>query len=431
MPRGRRDRVLIASASVLALTGCSKTQPEQVCTFAEVYEYAYPAGGDSVAMLSSARLERIVGADGRERMVLIGADRDGTVRWGVLPRDASRTQLVDEASAVVPAHVAGPWFGLARNAVAADRVVVAWGEASATGEPFDIRAYGALAEGGAAAVPSTTQLLVSGLDATTTVTMGSARSGTAAALAWWPAGTGLKVGVVGGDGALLPDQPLSIDPPSDRGTFTGFGCLGFLPGIEDITLGYLDRVSSGTTRWSSAELVSDDDTHWGIPTSYDYHLATGIKTCPVFTGQPGRDGYAFAWQDQGGTWLGFGREIEVVDADPVGTVDTGRVLSATEWTGAPPSVVGVGVLSRDRYLVAFDAPEGYQIWPVTDRESAGAPRALPRKTGSLGVGGFAYQPSSDVGGDGGIGNDLWVTYADYSNSTRTQGSRYLIRVSCP
>jgi hypothetical protein len=368
--------------------------------------------GGPLTLLPDARLDRL-----RDRYVLIGADEanlGGNVRWATL--DAAAGQLGAEHTTLVETAHKGLWFALAGTAAPGDAVLAGVGLLGATPGDLEIHVVSQPADGSAAAMPGgqSTSPAVATLPggalpgARPLVAMASSRLGMAAALAWVDAKKGaVMLAALGGNG-----QPVTAPQLVD--TAPAFGCLSFTPsGKDELTLGYYKYVDANATTpsWVIAEVRESG----AIDSTLTLTLESADARCPLVTATD--NGYAMAWQDSAGSWLG------VYDSR-TNRLQTYPFASALDFHGADlqPPLVGLAPLGKE-FAVVLAKARSAELWRL-DPVGSRRPGALGFPSLQGDMGGISSLP---------VAGSLYATYADYTaidGGVGTSGQRYFVKASC-
>lgn len=386
-----------AAIAVVAGAGaCSDDLGPPLCAASVVTLPATP-----LSLLSRARLDRV-----DTGFVLIGADGD-TVRW---MRLSATGQAGPVASIEVPRErVGGPWFAVAGRESAGDTVIVAYTVAAAAGAPVGTVSLVASAVpfvgGGAATAAQPVAVVPDARLRSVQMVMAGGRSGRQAAIAWGERGsTTISALVLSGDGT-----PAAA--PLDLGRVGDFDCLRFSPGTGDLTVGYVDLSSTPPRpRFVLTEL----DANGAVSGSQALSIGERVPGCVELV--PSDMGYALAWHNEVGTYLG------VYDRKSA-AFRSSLVVGDVRLSGGPPTLGALGWTGRD-YALLFDRRSGGEVWRLTPfGERRGGGLLFPSMRGHVGQ--AASQP---------VGSSLVSTYADYFSAdpaNEQSGQRFFVTVTCP
>jgi hypothetical protein len=353
--------------------------------------------------LADARLDRI--GDG---FLLLGADKD-VVRWVSI--DGQRNAGKEQSAAVPAARKLGPWFAAAGRNTPGDTILIVYGTVAANGTDLDLMVVAAVADGSAAPGPAVAVTTIVGgakIGAAPQIALGTSQSGMRAGLAWTaPGSDALTALMLGGDA-----QGVGASFPVDTAT-ARVGCVGFVPGKDDLSLAYYRYQSDSDTQpvWVIAE------THESgmITSTLALDLLDQSPSCPLLVSTSG--GYALAWQNAAGSTLG----TYVF----VGNSFAAHLFAGAVEFGGPtlqPPLAGLGLAGNDFAVVVARVGAG-QVWRVS-AEGARVSGALvfPSESGNLGT--ISSVPVTGA---------LFSTYADYpagATTSASSGQRYLVETTC-
>jgi hypothetical protein len=398
MPRvGGRRLASVAACALLALAGCGASSSNAGCGFTAVVSQA----GTPLTLLGQARLDQVASA-----FLLLGADSDGAfVRWASV--DPATGSLGAEQALAVPPHEGGPWFAAAGQSAPGDTVLVAYSLSAANNVDSQIVVLAAPADGsGPPAGPTPVATIIGGAGSLPTVAMGSSRLGFAGALAWIDTNA-VKARVIAGTG-----QP--VGPLSAAGTAASLPCLSFVPGKDELTLGFYETGDPTTTR-PTTWLISEIRETGSLDSTLDLPVGGPGVGCPLQT--PTQTGYALAWQDAQGSWLGTYETASNMLVES-------SFASASMFGGADlqPPLAGVAPMGTDFGVVLVRAASA-EMWRL---DAAGV-----RHPGQL----VFPSTSGHMGGVASLALDgsLYATYADYTAMAADvggSGQRYFLRASC-
>jgi hypothetical protein len=411
MPR-RPGHELVVSAHVAGLAalvfgaaGCQTGDPGTAgCLISQ--QVAVPSS--PLTLLPNARLDRV--ATG---FALTGVDADGaTARWA--PYDATAGALGAEQTLALTVGAAGPWLTLSSEKTPGDTLLVVEAVAAANGADAELHVVSVPASASTATpLPLGPPLAVIpgafANGATPTVAVGASRSGPYAVLAWLDpaAGAVTKLVLSAAGEQIVGQQPTVIEKAP------AFACLGFAPGKGALTLVY-HRYADATTRVPSFVITELLDSG-GIDATLALLLDSHAADCPRLT--PTDTGYAVAFQDVEGSWLG-------VYESSTNRFTINPFAAAVAFGGAAlqPPLAGLAPMGAD-FGAVLDRTHGGELWRLS---AAGAHRsgrlALPSLQGTISD--ISTQPDS---------GRLTATYADYSTVTAgvgTAGQRYFLSMTC-
>jgi hypothetical protein len=415
MPRRPGDRLSVAprpivvglAAGLVALgVACQSGNPGTAgCQFSQ--DVAVP--GSPLTLLSDAQLER-VGAS----YALTGADADhATARWALF--DPTAGALGPEQSLALPPAGAGPWLTVSSEQTSGDTALVALAIAAANGADAELHVVAVPTSSPPVAAPPLGPALAvvkNGFanGAAPTVALGASRSGPHAVLAWIdpsdPMGAAVTTLVLSAAG-----EP--IGTPAVLESLPKAACLGFAPGKGALTLVYekFGDAKASLANFMITELRDAGDVDSTLELILDH-----AASCPRLT--PTDVGYALAFQDSEGSWLG------VYDAGTNGFAI--NPFAAAVSFGGPslqPPLAGLAPAGAD-FAVLLDRAHGGELWRVT---STGGRRAgqllLPSASGMIGA--ISAVPDSQ---------SITATYADYATGgaagTGPVGQRYFVTMAC-
>jgi hypothetical protein len=394
------------TAAVLAVAACQADVGDADC---QLTQQVVLAGSPSspLLLLPNVRLDQV--GDG---FFLLGSDGT-TVRWAAMAADGT---LSPEQAFALPAGVTDPVYAVAAVNAPGDTVLVAYpttGAASAQGE-IDVVAVAA--DGSQPPAPANPVLtFAAGVPPASAVVMSSSRLGNDAGLAWIDAQSNrVMFATVNGEAALV-GQPTPIAVSAAAGPSTVFSCLGFSPGKDNLTVGYLNETSDGSSppTWVIAE-ANEGGT---IDTTTTLNVAKQMG-CAVVT--PTATEYALVWQDNQASWIAVSAKVGSNQIQVV----TYPFASASDFGGPDlqPPLVGLAPLGSDFGVVLARAHD-VELWRLDDMGN--------RKPGTLNF------PS--LGGNLGsvsalpVDGALVATYADYSSPPGTanpSGRRLFVNATC-
>ncbi|HEY2728955.1 MAG TPA: hypothetical protein VGK52_03385 [Polyangia bacterium] len=367
------------------------------------------APGSSLTLLADARLERVSASS----FALTGFDADrATARWATY--DSAAGALGAERALALQMAAAGPWLATVTQSAPGDTLLVAQAPAvdtsrgdaelhvfavpasasSKTAPPLGpalARIPGALANGGAPAVA-----------------LAASRAGPHAVLAWLdPAAGDVELLALSAAG-----QPLGAPVVIDKAP--SFACLGFAPGKGALTLVYhrYDDAAVHVPTLVITELLDSGAVDDSVALVLESHDAG----CPQVT--PTDAGYAIAFQDVEGSWLGIydgGTKALALHPFAAAVVFGGA--------GLQPPLVGLTGLGGD-FAAVLQGARGGELWRLSPSGARrGGRLALPSAQGA--IGGISTQPDSE---------SMTATYADFTSvdgGLGTAGGRYFLNLACP
>jgi hypothetical protein len=336
--------------------------------------------------------------------LLIGNDGD-TVRWAKI--DPASGQLGPERAQTVAPHRPGLWYATAGAQAPTDTILVAFAQTAANGSDLEVDVMPVAADGPGSTQPGPPVAVFPGAAAATSapnLVLGSSRLGMAAGLGWVDATTGtVMFTALNGDGQPVVPAAVPIDTPAQ------VLCLSFVPGQGELALGYYELLTTAAApQWLTVEAHEDGSTAGSLVVP----LASTLSVCPKVAAIDG--GYAYAWQDTSGSWLG-------VYQTRTNRISTYPFVDAFYFGGAnlQPPIAGLGPIGSD-YAVIFAGAVSAELWRL-DSSGVRQPGALvfPSMSGNLGT--ISAQPSA---------GNLYATYADYNDATAASGQRFFLKTTC-
>jgi hypothetical protein len=399
------SRATLVAALALCAAAC---QGGEVGTAGCETTLSVSVAASPLTLLASARLDRV--ATG---LALTGVDLNGaTVRWARV--DAAAGALGAEQSLTVPVGGAGPWLALTSDKSPGDTVLVAEAQVAANGADAELHVIAAPATASSATAPALGPVLavIPGAfagGASPSVALAASRSGPYAVLAWIdPAAGAVTTLNLSAAGEPIGDKPTVLD------TAAAFGCLAFVPGKGAFTLGYHSYADT-KTRIPTFVITDLFDGGSSSPSTLSLLLDAHAAGCPQVT--PTDGGYAIAFQDGEGSWLGA-----YDDTTKYFTISPFAPAAAFGGAALQPSLVGIATMGTD-FAVAVAGPHGGELWRIEPSGGRRSGRVIfPSMLGD--VGGISTQPSA---------GSLMATYADYSSrqaGVGTAGQRFFLGVSC-
>lgn len=406
--RGGLSAATAAAALTAAVLGVAACQADLGDADCQLIQQVVLAGSPSspLLLLPNVRLDQV--GDG---FFLLGNDGT-TVRWAALAADGT---LSPEQAFVLPAGVANPVYGVGGVTTPGDTVLVAYLTTSAATSDGEIDVVAVAADGSQPPAPANPVLtFAAGVPPATAMAMSSSRLGNAAGLAWVDAQSNRVMFVtVNGQGALV-GQPTPVAVSAAAAPTTVFGCLGFSPGKDHLTVSYLNATSDGSAppTW----IIAEGNEGGTIDTTTTLNVANQMG-CAVVT--PTATEYALVWQDNQGSWMavavGVGNQIQVA---------TYPFAAASDFGGPDlqPPLVGLAPFGSDFGVVLARAHDT-ELWRL-DEMGNRKPGALhfPSLVGNLGS--VSALP---------VGGALVATYADYSSPPGTPnpaGRRLFVNAAC-
>jgi hypothetical protein len=399
MPRRRREDVVAAlvAAAAAALGGCQSDAGNAGCQITQQAELA----ASPLTLARAARLDQV-----GTGFMLFAAD-DTNVRWAAL--DGTSFALGTEHATPIPSPNAGVWYAAAGGTAPGDTVVTVVGAASGNDETLSATWVPADGSGSPspAAKPLVTLTGAAAPGATPPlVAMGSSRPGKAAAVAWASGNGALQVMVLGPSPATIPTAFMLDTAPA-------FACLGFQPGNSAITAAYYKYTDDPTS--SPSLVIAEIREDGGVDSTLTLTLPSMDARCPLVT--PTDTGYAVAWQDSVGTWLG-------VYTSSNNRLFVYPVVGALAFGGADlqPPLAGFAPMGGDfaDVLQKIGSVELWRLSGMGNRRSGAL--LFPSQVGNLGT--VSSLP---------VAGSLYATYADYSSTDAgvgVDGRRFFLKTGC-
>jgi hypothetical protein len=361
--------------------------------------------GTPLTLLPDARLDRA--GDG---FVLLGVDADrATIRWATL--DPAAGQLGTERALPLPGGVpaGGPWLAVIGAQPPNDSVLIASARVAANGSDAEILVASVPVDDGAFNPGDQPVAVIPGGfagGATPTVALAASRPGVRAALAWLdPAASSVKL-------LWLSALGQAVGTPVDIDTAPALACLAFGPGQRDLTLVHY-KYADTTTRIPTMEITELLETGT-VDGTLDLAFESHEAGCPLLV--PTDAGYALAFQDQVGSWLG----IYLTQGN---RLTLSPFAAAVAFGGAylQPPMVGLTPMGID-YAVLFDRVRSGELWRMAPGGARKGVLVFPSMQGT--IGGISTQPAPGA---------LTATYADYTSvdaGVGTAGQRFFLTASC-
>jgi hypothetical protein len=392
-------------AAVVVVAGCQVASMDNGCQVAR--QLVLP-DTTPLALISDVQIERAGSG-----FVLLGADA-ASVRWTAL--DANGTFGTEQAFAL-PAGTLRAYYALAGVDSPGDRVIIGLLTPATNGRDAELHFVAAPTDGSTPPAPGIAIATFGGganPQSPPSIAMGTSASAMYAGVAWIDTGPLLPMyALLDGQGEIA-GQPAVIDSEPAA----AFGCLGFGPGKEELTISY-QRTSQDAAvvrTWLIADVVVGGG--GGVATlKLNVTLPGGGMSCArsVLYTPPGGGApeYAMVWQDGSGSWLSvyYGPQTNMVKSFPFS--------SATDFGGAglQPRLVGLATFGND-FGVLFERTHSVELWRIDEvgnRHSGTL--VLPSRQGDIG----AVSSVSSTG-------LLTSTYADLTGPG--SGRRLVIDAAC-
>ncbi len=386
MPRRRRHGVVALLALAAAGLGCQADLGTAGCAITKQATLA----ASPLTLLFDARLDAV-----GSLYVLIGSD--GTaVRWATLTPTLDGVMMGGEHAFGLPGDISGPpLFAVASSSsTSPDTVLVGWLAADPTGTKGDLSIIALPADGSPPMGPATVvHEFAGGVPDSGTVVMVSSRRGMNAGIAWEdPVSNQVLLAAVDYTGALVgpPTPTAAVAPP--------FECLSFQPGKDDLTVVYQAKVTSGPG-WVVAEANESGSVDSYVTSPYPGQADSNcVHMAPTGTG------YAFAWQDTAGAWLGVA--IAGSNTSPA------AFAASSDFGGysLQPPIRALAPFQQD-FGVAFQKVADAELWRIDQMANRRSGALIfPSAQGNMGKVSTALETS---GGKLVSGGALVATYADY------------------
>jgi hypothetical protein len=365
MSRRRSHRLTFGAAAaagavVFAVAGCQAGSSDNGC---QITRQLVLPGTTPLPLLTEVRIDR-VGAG----FALIGSDAT-SVRWSMVD---ARGAVGTEQVFALPADTIRAFYGLAGANTPGDTIIIGVLVPAANGTDAELRFVAAPTDGSAAPPPGMAVVSFGGgADPQTPplVAMGTSASAMFAGAAWLSPETGLPMYVfLDGQAQVVGGEPLVIDNEQ----VSGYSCLGFSPGKQELTISYqrapLDPRAGPS--WLIADATVD-----GSVTTLRLHVAQqlgGLMSCArtATYDNVGSPEYAIVWQDTSGSWL------SVYQGPQSGQVKSFPFASSTDFGGPDlqPPLIGLAAFGSD-FGVLLARPHAVELWRLD--------RAGNRRSGSL------------------------------------------------
>lgn len=422
MPRRRRQRhgvvALSLAAAAITAAGCQADQGTAGCQI--VQQVTLPAS--PLTLLPDVRLD-VIGPS----YALMGYDAAANVvRWATFD-PASGTLGAEHAYGLLPG-VQDPLYAMAAAPPAAptsgggdailtgpvpgDTVLIGWMGMDSTGTKGELAMIGVPADGSPPAAPPATFLeFPGGVPPASSLAMVSSVKGVHAALAWIDDQAGhVMYAAVDGSGAKVV-SPTPVGP-----ALPGFHDLAFAPGKGDATILYYSDDVNAISATGPGWVIAEANEGGGIDSTIALAFSPEPTTPGVLT--PTAAGYALAWQDTTGAWLGV---YTVAGQNVLGPF---AFAPATGFGGAllQPPLVALTTFGSD-YGALFQQPHAAELWRL-DQMGIRRSGALifPSVLGNIGT-------VSTVRAAAG----LVATYADYTGADAVSGpagDRLFVTATC-
>jgi hypothetical protein len=339
---------------------CRKDEPLG-CTA----EVVIPLPSSPLTDMKDVRMHR-AGDD----FVLVGVEGD-TVRWNRVS-EVGVPAAGGETTLTLPARAVGPWLAFTGKAAPGDQLAVVIGvkrPPKAAGQAEYVELQVITQDAGGAAAPAKTLLElppVPGAEMSLRVSMGTARSGRRAGLAWGFEGQRVAPRFL----VLKPDGEINGTPLDLTGAGTRWDCLTVVPSRTGLGVSTVGRAATqpGPVSWHLIELNDDSSGTGGSPASHSVMFSDVTEMdCPVVAPiLPGtktpKGGYAIAWQNADGTYFAEYLEKEIPDGGTMGTVNKDIVKGAVRFGGPTkqPKVACIAPVGKD-FAITFEATTGPQV----------------------------------------------------------------------
>ena len=435
MPRRRRQRhgvvALSLAVAAVAAGGCQADLGTAGCQI--IQQVTLP--GSPLTLLHDVRLD-VIGSG----YVLMGYDPEANaVRWATL--DATNGTLGAEHAYGLPPDVKDPLFAMAAapppaatsgggdailtGPVAGDTVLVGYFQPDSTGAKGELAMMAVPSDGSAPSAPPATLLeFPGGIPPASSVAMVSSRNGVHAALAWIDDQLQhVMYMAVDGSGAQVV-SPTPVGP-----ALPGFRDLAFTSGKADATILYFSDDVNANNLTGPGWIIGEATEAGGIDSTVALAFSEQPTTPGVLT--PTTEGYAIAWQNDEGAWLGLytAATHTVLGAYPFAS------SSGFGGTTLQPPLVALTTVASD-FGVLFQQARAAELWRL-DRMGSRRSGALifPSALGDMGTV-SAVRPAPPPPG-GAVqppgGGGLAATYADYRPADAASGQtgdRLFVTATC-
>jgi hypothetical protein len=403
-------RLAALTGLVLSVAACQVDGGSANC---ELTQQVVLAGAPGSPLLLSpnvnVRLDQI--GDG---FFLLGSD-GATVRWASLAADGT---LGPEQAFALPAGATNPVYAVAGLAAPGDTVLVGY-LATGSGGQSELDVIAVAADGSRSPTPANPVVgFPAGGPPLSKVAMMSSRVGSHAGLAWVDP-TANRVTFTTIDGGAqpvgVPSQLAASTAAADPTTV--FDCLGFSPGVNDLTVTYIDTT---TDQAVPATWVIAEANEAGVVNQLTTLTVGDQMGCAVVT--PRASKYALAWNDNRGSWLAVSAQDATTNQVTVGSYE---FASASDFGGPDlePPLVGLAPFGTSDFGVALARAHDVELWRLDamGNRQAGA-LVFPTLAGNLGS--VSALP---------VATGLVATYADYASTSGAStpvGRRLLVNAVC-
>lgn len=348
---------VLAAGTVAAGAGCQVGPTDNGC---QIMRQIVLPGTTPLPLLPDVRLDRAGGTT-----FVIGTDAT-SVRWTTIGGDGV---VGTEQSLALPADTIRSASALAAVDAPGDHLIVAVLVPAASGSDAELRLVSAPVDGSPATPPGDPiATFAGGVDMPPELAMGTSANGMYAGVAWIDADKGPTYVFVSGQ--ALPVGDINT---LDASGGSGYGCLRFSPGKDDLTINYQTPPADPALGpdWHIADVTVDGSVS-GLVLSVSQ--IGGTMSCAQTV--PIAGGYSIIWQDASGSW------VSVYDGVHVNSYP---FASATDFGGADlqPPLVGATIFLKD-FGVLLDKPHAVELWRVdqTGNRRSGA-LVLPSLMGDI------------------------------------------------
>ena len=398
----RASGAALLGLGIVAVAGCQVASSDNGC---QVARQLVLSDATPLALIPDVQIERAGSG-----YVLLGADAT-SVRWTAIDANG---KFGTERAFDLPAGTVRTYYALAGVYDPGDRVIIGLLTPAANGSDAELHLVAAPTDGSTPPAPGIAIATFGGganPQSPPSIAMGTSASAMSAGVAWINAGVPMYA-FVDGQGEIV-GQPAVIDSEPA----VAFGCLGFGPGKEELTISY-QRTTSQDAAVVTTWLIADIMVGGGVATlKLNVTLPGAIMSCArsVLYTPPGGGppGYAMVWQDGSGSWLSvyYGPQTNIVKSFPF--------ASATDFGGAglQPRLVGLATFGND-FGVLFERPRSVELWRIDQvgNRHAGT-LVLPSRQGDI----AAVSSVSSTG-------LLTSTYADLTGEG--MGRRLVVDAAC-
>jgi hypothetical protein len=351
-----------------------------------------------LTLLPDARLDTV--GDG---YMLSGVPDHTTVRWAAIDSAGAMGQEHQLAVAEAPG---GPWRAFTSGQQPGDTLLVA--QAIAKGADAELRVT-TVPSGGAPTPPpapgAALATVAGAAGGAPLVALAANRTGSSAVLTWVDPTAGVR--------ALgLTPAGVAVGTAVDLGMAPVVACLGFVPGKKDLTVIYY-RYPDATSRIPT--LVINELTGGGaVDSTLELVLDSHDARCPQVIATP--EGYALAFQDAQGGWLGVYRASN-------NRVSFFPFVEALAFGGGDlqPPLSGLMTAGTD-YAVVFSRSHGGELWRIGPTGSRLG--VLPFPT----AGGHVGDVSTQLVSAGIVGS--YADYTGFDAGVGAAGKRIFLGATC-